>query len=144
MNEDVRLEAFYPHPPECVWQALTEAGALGRWLMPTNFEPVIGFRFRLTKPDGSKINGKVTDVEEGRLLAYTWDDEDGQASLVAWQLTPKDGGTELRLQHMQIEEPEVNCLAIDRYFNWRYALLHRLPGLLALLAAQEHRLVVIA
>jgi uncharacterized protein YndB with AHSA1/START domain len=122
MKNAVRLEAFYPHPPDKVWDALTDAKAIGEWLMPTDLQPLIGFRFRFQIADGGTIKGKVTDVERGRLLAYTWEDEDGQPSLVAWQLTPKDGGTEVRLEHVQLEEPEVNCLVIETHVNWLQAL----------------------
>jgi uncharacterized protein YndB with AHSA1/START domain len=135
MKDKVQLEAFYPHPPERVWQALTDAKALSHWLMPTDFRPILGFRFRFDGPEKA-VEGKVTDVEAARLLAYTWRDEDeGQASLVIWRLEPKDGGTQLRLEHVALEEPEVTCLQpVEAYFNWLYALRHSLPGMLILLS----------
>jgi hypothetical protein len=81
------------------------------------------------------VEGKVVEVEEGKLLAYSWlDDEDGQPSLVVWRLDPDDEGTKLTLEHRLIEEPVVNCLGIDTYFNWDYALRNSLPGLLMLLS----------
>ena len=42
----VRKEVFLPHPPEDVWLALTDPQALAEWLMPNNFEPVAGHKFR--------------------------------------------------------------------------------------------------
>lgn len=135
MKNNVQLEAVYPHPPERVWQALTDADALGQWLMPTDFKPLIGFRFRLNQPDGTKVEGKVTEVEEARRLAYTWKDEDdGEGSLVVWTLEPKDGGTRVCIHHVPIEEPAVTCLSMDLYFNWRYALRKGLPHALRMLA----------
>jgi uncharacterized protein YndB with AHSA1/START domain len=42
----IRKEIFLPHPPEDVWAALTDPQALAEWLMPNNFEPVVGRKFR--------------------------------------------------------------------------------------------------
>lgn len=135
MKDKVELDATYPHAPEIVWQALTDPAALAQWLLPADFKPLIGFRFRLDRPSGDAIKGKVIEVEEGRLLAYTWDDgESLEPSVVCWTLEPTDDGTHVRLEHRYVETPEVNCIPMAAYFNWRYALRYRLPGLLALLA----------
>src|SRR5436853_198979 len=115
MKDRVSLEATYPHPPERVWQALTDSGQLSQWLMPTDFEPLIGFRFRLDRPGRSAIEGKVIEVEPGKRLAYTWKDDEEGNGIVAWVLEPKDGGTLLRMEHVPVEEPVVNCLAIGLY-----------------------------
>ena len=134
MKDRIDLDIVYPHKPEHVWQALTDSDALGEWLMPAEFKPLIGFRYRFDRPDGTQVEGKVTDVEENRLLAYTWrDEEDGQTSLVVWSLEPDGDGTRLSLQHVPLEEPEVTCLSFDLYFNWRYALRYRLFSLLRML-----------
>ena len=133
MKDRINLEAFYPHPPERVWQALTDPDALGSWLLPTKeFKPLIGFRFRFETSDG-EISGKVIDVEEGRVLAYTWEDEENEPAKVIWTLEPKDGGTQLRIEHVAIEQPAVTCLMIESYFNIAYALRYNLPGLLRIL-----------
>ena len=137
MKDQVELNETFPHPPQRLWAALTESRLLGKWLMPTDFQPLIGFRFRLDRPSGSAIKGKVIEVEEGKLLAYTWNDEDeGFESKVVWKLEPVDGGTRLHLEHIPVENPEVTCLVVDNYFNWMYALRHGLPGLLQILAHQ--------
>jgi len=135
MNENVQLEAVYPHPPERVWEALTDAEQLGSWLMPTDFKPLIGFRFRLDQPSGSPIEGKVIEVEEGKRLAYTWKEE-GEESIVVWNLEATSEGTRLTLEHVPVEEPAVTCLALNMYFNWRYALRRSLPRALWRLALQ--------
>lgn len=138
MKDKVELDAVYPHPPERVWEALTDPAALAHWLMPADFKPLIGFRFRMDRPDGDAVKGKVIEVQEGKLLAYTWDDgESDEPSVVVWRLDPTDGGTRVSLEHRYVETPEVTCLPMDRYFNWSYAIRHRLPGLLALLAGRQ-------
>lgn len=92
---NLTLEAFYPDPPERVWRALTDAGALSRWLMPTDFRPQIGFRFKFTGSGHKRqetIESVVLDVERGKRLMYTWDDgEDDAPGIVSWTLKPKDG-----------------------------------------------------
>ena len=124
MKEHVDLEAVYPFPPERVWEALTNSDA-------ADFQPLIGYRFRLDRPDQNPIKGKVIEVETAKILAYTWEDDDeGQESVVVWTLEPKDGGTQLRLQHRLVEAPVVNCLSMDLYFNWRHALRMGLPQFL--------------
>ncbi len=137
MKGRVEIETTYPHPPERVWRALTDQNAIQKWLMPNDFEPLIGYRFRLKLAGGGKINGKVTDIEENRLLAYTWNDDEGHESIVVWRLDPVDGGTHVRLEHLPLDEPVVTRLPIDNYFNWAYALRHGLPGLLRLIQAAE-------
>ncbi len=135
MKDKVELDAVYPHPPERVWQALTDPDALGRWLMPCEFEPLIGFRFRFDRPSGEPVKGKVIEVDEGRLLAYTWDDgEAPEPSVVVWTLSPDDAGTRVRLEHRYVETPEVTRIPMEVYFNWRQALGFSLPFLLAHLA----------
>jgi len=134
MKDRVSLEATYPHSPERVWEALTDPNQLSRWLMPTDFKPLIGFRFRLDRPGRSAIEGKVIEVEPGKRLAYTWNDDEEGEGIVAWRLEPTDDGTRVRMEHIPVEAPIVNCIAIDLYFNWRHALKYRLPHLLRMLA----------
>jgi uncharacterized protein YndB with AHSA1/START domain len=141
MKDRVQLEAVYPQPPERVWQALTDPEVLSQWLMPTDFKPMIGYRFRLDRPGQSAVRGKVLEVEPGKLLSFTWEDdeEEGQPSLVVWSLDPHDGGTKLTVEHRPLEQPAVTCIAVDLYFNWRQALKRGLPFALRLLAARMTR-----
>ncbi len=39
MIQGVKLEFFYPHPPERVWKALTDRRVLAAWMMENDFEP---------------------------------------------------------------------------------------------------------
>jgi uncharacterized protein YndB with AHSA1/START domain len=41
----IEHEETYPHPPERVWQALTDPAELGVWLMPTGFAALAGHKF---------------------------------------------------------------------------------------------------
>lgn len=140
MKDQVSLETVYPDPPERVWEALTDPAALSRWLLPNDFKPLIGYRFRMERPDQSPITGKVLEAEKDRLLTYTWnDEEEGYESMVVWNLEPVDGGTRVQLSQVVLEPTPVTCLAVGLYFNWRYLLRRRLPQLLALIRMEVLR-----
>ena len=76
MKRDIKLEAFYPFPRERVWRAITSAEALGRWLMPNDFEPKAGHKFNFrTKPapgfDGI-VHCEVLEIVEPHKLSISW------------------------------------------------------------------------
>ena len=52
-TRDIVVEEVLPYPPERVWKALTTAELIGQWLMPNDFEPMVGkcFTFK-TRPIG--------------------------------------------------------------------------------------------
>lgn len=141
-NNKLNFEAFYPDSPDRVWRALTDPGALGRWLMPTDFKPKLGFRFGfegLSRGRTTKVECVVLELDEGKRLTYSWDDgEDDAPGVVAWTLEPQDGGTRLTLEHRSAEEPKPYVL-IEADMNWRYALGASLPVLLRLLEAEDRR-----
>lgn len=107
MKEQVKLSVFYPHPPEKLWQALTDCRILNAWMMKNDFEPRIGhqFKFESNSLPGIKtiIHCEVVELEKPKRLAYTWLDEmTSEPSLVTWILNPVEGGTQLQLQHQHI------------------------------------------
>lgn len=101
------IERQMPHPPERVWRALTQAPLIADWLMPNDFQPVVGHRFKFRTQPMPHWNG-VTDcevliVEPNRRLSYTWNASGAEAAgglktVVTWTLTPATGGTLLRLE----------------------------------------------
>jgi uncharacterized protein YndB with AHSA1/START domain len=138
MNNNLQLEVFYPHPPEMVWKALTDSTALSKWLMPANFEPRVGFRFSFGSEEAARlrrIEGVVLEADAPKILRYTWQDEgeDGEAgaSVVSWTLKPKDGGTELTLEHQAAPRADVYA-PIEASSNWPELLAGSLPAMLSL------------
>ena len=106
MKEQVKLCVFYPHPPEKVWQALTDCRILNAWMMNNDFEPCLGHKvkFESNSLPGIKtiIHCEVVELNKPKRLAYTWQDEmTSEPSLVVWTLNPVEGGTQLQLQHQQ-------------------------------------------
>lgn len=92
----VVVERELPHPPEKIWRALTQPHLIEAWLMKADFQPVVGHGFTLSAEWGA-IDCRVTAVEPGRSLAYTWVAR-GLDSVVTWTLTPTSAGTRLRME----------------------------------------------
>lgn len=97
-------EVFYPHPPERVWQVITDSRAISAWLMENDFEPRVGCKFcfynRSLPGIDTNIKCEVIEVSRPKRLVYTWQDcMMSQASIVSWTLKAVEGGTRLRLEH---------------------------------------------
>ena len=115
MALDIKQQFFYNHPPAPVWEFLTRPELLAQWLMPTDFQPVVGHKFRFTtKPlpqlasDGV-CHCEVTELVPFKKLSYTWKTGPGDGSisldtLVVWTLTETADGTELNLLHSGFKE----------------------------------------
>lgn len=51
MKRDIIHRFSFDHPPEIVWEYLTDSNLLAQWLMPNDFKPVVGHKFQFkTKP----------------------------------------------------------------------------------------------
>lgn len=95
---------FFSQPPDIVWNYLTLPDLIEKWLGRTDFEPVVGHKFRFISPYGNDSICEVLEVQPFVKLSYSWQknsavDNKPFASRVEWTLVPVDGGTELRLQH---------------------------------------------
>lgn len=110
----LRKEAFYPHPPEKVWVALTNRKALAEWLMPNNFEARVGAKFRFEYDPFGPCSGRneceVLEVEEPKRLVYSWvvmprneKEKPSDPMKVTWTLILDNGGTRLILEHEGLE-----------------------------------------
>lgn len=106
MFQDLKLDVFYPHSPQKVWQAITNRKALATWFMDNDFEPRIGHFFRFHSP-GSRneslaptIYCQIIELEEPKSLAFTWRGSfTATPTVVSWKLEPVKGGTRLKLEH---------------------------------------------
>jgi uncharacterized protein YndB with AHSA1/START domain len=114
MSKSIRKEAVYPHPPEKVWVALTDRRALAEWLMPNDFSPVVGHRFRFQVDPmpacDSIVLCEVLHVDPPRKLVWSWIPENprlresgAKPSTVTWTLESTNGGTRLILLHEGLE-----------------------------------------
>jgi uncharacterized protein YndB with AHSA1/START domain len=110
MLKNIQHQFYLPHPPEHVWEFLTNSELLAQWLMPNDFKPIVGHQFQFgTKPkiklgfDG-RVYCEVLEVEQYKKLVYSWKGGiTGKKPLldtiVTWTIEPKDGGTLLSMEH---------------------------------------------
>jgi uncharacterized protein YndB with AHSA1/START domain len=138
MKRDLLFERFLNHPPERVWRALTESELMGRWMMETDFQPVVGHRFQLRTEPGPTFDGvlygEVVTVDPPRLLAYTFIGGIMKyETTVIWTLTPQAGGTLLKLEHTGFTGLKDVIISHIIGFGWS-RMLKDLPAVLAQLA----------
>jgi len=118
MRLDIALDERLPHPPERVWQALTDAATICGWLMATNdFRPEVGARFKLKtehlSPTGW-IDAEVLELDPPRRMVWAWSSNDGNPpSRVTFELEPENGGSRLRLTHEGEIEPAIGAILVE-------------------------------
>jgi uncharacterized protein YndB with AHSA1/START domain len=94
----------FPHPIDQVWAALTDRAALAQWLMPNDFEPRVGHRFRFEAgPPRGDIDAEVLLLESPTRMELRWM-LDGVATTVTFRLTADGDGTLLHLEHADIAD----------------------------------------
>jgi uncharacterized protein YndB with AHSA1/START domain len=106
-------------PPERVFRALSDAGQLKVWfgspdcpVKSWNMDARLGGRYSYATERGKiAINGvddflchgEIVEYDPPRVLAYTWianwHDDPSRSTLVRWELTPKLGGTRVKVTH---------------------------------------------
>lgn len=117
MQKSINHTFFYAQTPQAVWEYLTNAELMAQWLMPNDFQPIIGYDFQFkTKPIPSlNFDGivycKVLEILPLKKLSYSWKTGPGDGaitidSLVVWKLQSKGEGTELVLEHTGFKENE--------------------------------------
>jgi uncharacterized protein YndB with AHSA1/START domain len=110
MATSINHQLFFPHPPEAVWEYLTNAGLMELWLMKNDFKPILGheFQFRINPMPSLDFDGivycKVLEIVPFKKLSYSWklgpgDGTINMDSVVKWELQATAKGTELILYH---------------------------------------------
>ena len=103
------IERVYNVPREKVWNAITNKDEMKKWYFDLEkFDPTVGFEFQFYG-EGRKGEKylhlcKVTEVEEGKKLAYSWRYENLPGnSTVRFELFTEGEKTRLRLTHEGLE-----------------------------------------
>lgn len=103
MAREIVLEAFYPYPPERVWQAVATSEGLAAWFCPNNFKPEVGHKFQFVSKPQAGWNGimacEVQEITPPSKIVYTFGSNMLSDTLVTWTLEAAPGGTKLRLEH---------------------------------------------
>lgn len=104
MQKEIRKTWFFNHPPQKVWECLTQPEILEQWLGKTDLQPVVRHKFRFISPNGNDAHCEVLEAVPFTRLSYSWqkrsvNDHRLYNSKVMWTLVPVGDGTELRLVH---------------------------------------------
>ena len=109
MQKEIKQTWHFEQSPQEVWEYLTKPELIEQWLMKTDFQPILGFKFRFTftakkesKYEGI-VNCEILEINPFTKLSYSWngntnDKSRNYNSKVIWTLISKDNGTELQLQ----------------------------------------------
>ncbi len=108
---EIHIVREYPYPPAIVWRPVTDPRLIPRWTStgagarPDGFSTEVGTKFRfVAKPMpgwSGIVNCVVLEVQEPRLLHYSWQDNGGGAiTEVTYTLEPYAGGTRFTYHHI--------------------------------------------
>jgi len=126
-QDPVVVEIQIAAPPERVFQALIDENQLLQWFTDVShaaelweMEARVGGFWRFTTNEGKagvngvtrfQARGEILELDRPRLLAYTWianwHDHPDSATTVRWELTPRAGGTHVRVIHGGLAEQPV-------------------------------------
>ena len=124
----VSFERAFHSPRHVVWRALTEAAQLAAWLDDATVDLRVGGTFEIRFSDGT-MKGVVTELQEERVLAYSWHEDKHDRSNVRWELADSDDGTVVRLTHSRLRRESVGGFAAGwhHHFELLAALLDNAP-----------------
>jgi uncharacterized protein YndB with AHSA1/START domain len=112
MADKIRLERFYNHPIQSVWEAISSQDAISDWFIQAEFKAGVGYEYTFTH-ETTIVHGTVLAVEKPGKLIYTW--IVGQTTAVtevSWTLTPKQAGTQLILEHTGFNNYQDSAVAM--------------------------------
>jgi uncharacterized protein YndB with AHSA1/START domain len=120
-----RHEVVIAAPAAVVWEYLTTADGLVRWVGPDAVaEPAPGGALRWTHPDGSTVIGRFVELAPHRRVVFTFGWEDARLGVgpgstqVEVELDEHDGLTTVRLTHHGLPPAAVD----DHERGWVYFL----------------------
>jgi uncharacterized protein YndB with AHSA1/START domain len=123
----VAFDRLIDRSPARVWAALTDPDVLRNWLGDVELDLRIGgvyiIRFRKMSV---VMTGRITALEPGRMLEYTWQENYGMpASRIRWEVHPADTGSRLKLAHTFT--PDCVLKEIVGFAGGWHALLDAVP-----------------
>lgn len=109
---------------EKVWQAVSNSEALAAWLMPNDFQPIMGHEFTFKSEPKNGWDGicycKVMELDPPKKLGFTW--RGGvMDQYVSFELKEVDGVTEFTLVHAGWYE-EQKMIREIMYEGWGYIM----------------------
>lgn len=131
-DETHRTTTDLPADPAVVWEVLTSPEGVEDWLgAGSELPPVEGADLDVADVEtGIRRHGRVTEVVPGRRLGYVWwpadrpDDDGADASRVAIDLLPHEGGTTLVITESRSSGPAPTATAcVAGAWGWRAAAI---------------------
>lgn len=118
-DDSAMSEVHVAAPPERVFKALTDSSELALWFTNPSCPVKVwemdarpGGRYRYQTKKGELVvnqvdefecHGEILEFDAPRLLVYSWianwHDDKAQRTIVRWELTPKSGGTQVKVTH---------------------------------------------
>src|ERR1700733_15050481 len=99
MQKEIKHTWHFTQSPQEVWEYLTKPELLEQWLMKSDFQPIVGHKFRFiggcNHEDKAAAYCEVLEVNPYSQLAYSWQtnslfDNQPYNSKVVWTLAAKD------------------------------------------------------
>jgi uncharacterized protein YndB with AHSA1/START domain len=102
------IERTYHAPVDAVWQALTDKDKMKEWYFDiAAFKAEVGFEFQFTANNKGLVYVhlcKVTEVNPGKKLSYSWTYKDAPGySVVSFELFADGEKTRVKLTHTGLE-----------------------------------------
>lgn len=121
MKTEIKHKWFYHQSSKEIWEFLTKAELIEKWLMPNDFELKLGHEFKFTTNPIPSLNldgnfyCKVLEIIPFKKLVYSWNGGSSKnnptlETIVEWTLETKDKGTELTLVHSGFKKDNASIL----------------------------------
>ena len=109
---------------EKVWSAISNSEALAAWLMPNDFQPILGHEFTFKSQPQRGWDGicycKVTELDPPKKLGFTWSGNN-MDQYVSFELKEMEEITEFTLVHSGWSEEHAVIREV-MYDGWGYIL----------------------
>ena len=137
--EPIIVEETYAVEAPVVWKAITDPSQMSKWYFEPieSFQPEVGFetQFNINLEETDYLHlWRVTEVDPGKRLAYTFDFEGYDSdAVVVWELSAVPGGTKLTLTETGWETLPQNNPLFSReagVAGWTYFLKESLKKFL--------------
>lgn len=122
---DISLHRQIDASPERVFSFFTSSEGWSKWQgRSTTIDARVGGAYRMVAPNGGVAAGEVIELDEPRLIVFTWGWEGHPgvppgSSTVRIELTPQAGSTRVTLTHSGLPENETGLhrMGWDHYLD---------------------------
>jgi len=135
----IKITQTYSASPERLWSAITDLQEMLVWyfeIIP-DFKAEVGFKTKFDVQAETQVfvhNWEITEVIEGKLIAYTWtfDGIPGSGTTI-WEVSAEGEGSKLEFTNQVLEDFPQDVIEFKRESGeagWKYFLGERLGSYL--------------